>query len=135
MANEATKVELYGNNNSGDQRRYTVADAVAITKGTVLQLLDPRTASAAITEKVACAGIAAMDKEASDGSTSISAWTNGVFEMVASDAITIGAPVGLANTANYVFAVGSTAASGAYTIGYALEAASVGETINVRVRL
>ena len=86
MANEAKKVELYGSNCEGDVRRYTCADANAITKGTLLVLSDPRTASGGATSGAQFAGIAAVDKEASDGSTSIGCWTNGIFELTATGA-------------------------------------------------
>lgn len=136
MAREAVPVELY---NGGRQRRLTVADANAITKGTLLSLQDPRTASGSLGTSVAgafpCAGVASMDKEASDGSTSITVWTDGIFEMYASGAITRGNPI-VFTTGNYVNAVGSTAtASGAIIAGYAMETASDGEVINVRINL
>lgn len=134
MANEASKVELYGTNNSGSPRSYTVADATAITKYTLLALTDPRTAIAQTTSGQAIAGIAAESKEASDGVTRLSVYTDGVFEMVASAAITVGHPVMSANGANYILQA-TTAASGAAIIGYALETATAGETINVRVKL
>ena len=135
MANEWTKVELYGQNNDGDPRRYTVASGVAISKGTLLIISDPRTASAHTTASGAyMAGVAAMDKSATDLSTSISAWTNGVFEASASTAITVGYPVVSGDTANFV-AVAASAASGAAVIGYALETATAAEVINVRVML
>ena len=134
MANEWTKVELYGQNNDGDPRRYTVASGVAISKGTLLALTDGRTAAAHTSATQAIAGIAAMDKSATDLSTSISAWTNGVFEASASTAITVGYPVVSGDTANFV-AVAASTASGAAVIGYALETAAAKEVINVRVML
>ena len=134
MANEAIKVEL--TNEDGFPRRYTVASQVAISKGTLLRLVDSRTASGVITTSCPCAGIALMQKEANDFSTSISVWTDGVFEMVASSAIVIGSPVACSALANKIWTpsrIGT--ASGAQIIGYALEAADADETINVRVRL
>jgi hypothetical protein len=58
--------------------------------------------------------------------------------MVASGAITVGANVCASTTGslNYVSdATGVTAVSGAAIIGYALETASDGETIQVRLKL
>ena len=75
MAIAWKKVELYGQNNDGDPRRYTVASGVAIPKGTVLAMTDPRTAAAHSASGQAVAGVAAMAKSATDGSVSISAWT------------------------------------------------------------
>ena len=77
----AVIIELLGSR--GDPVRYTVANANSITKGDLLFLLDPRTVSGANLATGAAAGIAAMDKEASDGSTSISVYTNGIFDLVA----------------------------------------------------
>jgi len=137
MANEATIVELLGANNSGDKRRYTCADATAITKGTLLRLLDPRTASGAILTGAIFAGIASMDKEASDGSTSISCWTNGIFEIKASGAIAIGAKVKMAglpaNSVMQIDSVQDPISSFAIIVGTALETAAADEVINVRV--
>ena len=133
MAREAVKVELYGNNNDGDQRRFTCANATGITKGTILKFADPRTASASTGTADIVAGIAAMDKVANDGSTSISVWTNGIFELYASGAIAVGANVVTAAPGNYVKAVTDETASFAIVVGHALEAASDGEVINVRV--
>lgn len=134
MAYEATKVEL--TNNTGFPRRFTCADGVAIAKGALLKMTDPRTAALADGVADPIAGIASMDKEASDGSTSISVYTDGIFEMKASGAITIGAPVVSSSTANHVSMVsGIGIASGAAVIGYAMEAAADAEVINVRVRV
>ena len=78
MANEASIVELYGN--EGDVVTYTVADATAITKGTILRLHSgTRTAKASGASGELPVGIAAADKVASDGSTKIGVYTNGVF--------------------------------------------------------
>src|SRR4030042_5699109 len=93
MTNEAVKVTLLGSNNDGDQIRYTVADGYTISKGTILALSNPMTASSAFTSPVPLCGIASMDKDASDGSTTISAWTNGIFKIYTSGALTAGAPV------------------------------------------
>ena len=135
MANEWTKVELYGANNDGNPIRYTCASGAAIAKGSLLILSDPRTGAAHTTTVGGyCAGIAAMDKSATDHSTSISAWTDGVFEAVASGAITVGHPVKSSNEANKIEAA-TNAVIGSAILGYAMETASDGETINVRLRL
>jgi hypothetical protein len=140
--NEAIKVEL--TNSTGNPRRFTCADGTAISKGILLQLTDARTASASVTEADILAGIAAMDKEANDGATSITVWTDGIFEMKASGAITVGSPVisaggGAANTDLNCVAlaplIAGAAASGAAVLGYSLEEAIDNETVNIRVRL
>lgn len=135
VLNEVTVVELYGQNNGGDKIRYACASGVAISKGTILDLSDPRTVVASVSSQAATAGIAAMDKEADDLSTSISVYQNGVFKMVASESITAGANVKSYGEENVVLNVGIEAASFGVTIGKALEDASAGETINVRVNI
>ena len=143
MANEAVKVELYGANNDGSPRRYTVASGASIAKGTLLTLTDPRTAAACTASCSMLAGIAAMDKDGSDYSTSISAWTDGIFEMVASAAIAIGDKVKAASETGFLNTVqtagagaeAGSSASGAAVLGYALEAADDAETINIRVKM
>lgn len=134
MANEWTKVELYGANNDGQPRRYTCASGVAISKGTLCALTDARTVTAHASNNQMIAGIAAMDKSASDLSTSISVWTNGVFEATASDAILVGQAIIGSAVANKITRA-LPAASGAVIIGTALETATAAEAINVRVNL
>lgn len=133
MANEAIKVEL--TNNTGFPIRYACASGTAIAKGTLLILSDPRTVTAHSTGVGGVfAGIASMGKEATDYSTSISAWTDGIFEIKASGAITVGDKVKTSSAANYVEAI-TGAASGSIVVGTALETASDAEVINVRVRI
>lgn len=134
MAFEATKVEL--TNETGFPRSYTCASGTAITKGSLLNLSDPRTAAQSATEGEPLAGIASMDKSATDQSTRITAWTDGVFEMYASGAIVAGRPVMSAGSTgtNHV-KLAPTTASGAAILGYAEETAADDEVINVRVRL
>lgn len=138
MAREAIKVELYGENSAGVIRRYTVADGNNIPKGTILKLgSDPRTAAASVGTSDLVAGIASEEKEASDGATSIGVWTHGVFDLVASGAITLGAWVVTAAPGNYVKqATGADMASSfAIILGKCLETASDGETVNIAVNI
>lgn len=79
MANEAIIIELLGKNR-GEPIRYNVADAVEIGKGTLLKIANGRVAQAA-TDGSAFAGIAASDKAANDGSTTLAAYTHGIFEI------------------------------------------------------
>lgn len=141
MANEWKKVELYGANNDGEPRRYTIADGVNVSKGTLLRLIDTREASAALVHQCPLAGVAAHDKEKGDDSTTIACWTNGVFEATASAAILIGGAfgadaAGAAGTENQIVpSTGAVPASGSCIGGYALEAIGAGETANVRLKL
>ena len=141
MANQAVKVELYGNNGDGRPRRFTIADATTIKKGDLMKLTDQRTAaSAAETTSLAilaAAGIASMDKEANDGSTSISLWTDGIFELGCSGAVRKGETIGFLANNVVTSAQHLPAGSGAAIAGYALEdvAGNAFEVINVRINL
>ena len=131
MANEWVPVELYGTNNEGDIRRYTIADGTAVSKGQILFLSDPRTVS--LTHANIMGGVASEDHKANVGVTSIGAWTNGVFEAVASGAIACGAP--FRPTDFNKVAACPYAASGAMIGGYVLEDCADAETVNVRLML
>jgi len=135
MAREATKIELYGDNNDGGNRRFTVASNAAIVKGTFLKFAGPRTASASAGTGDFFAGIASMEKVNNDYSTSISAWTNGIFECTASGAITAGDLLKSAAPGNYVITCTTNATSQAVVIGYALETAAADETLAVRINV
>ena len=79
MANEAVIIELLGVK-KGRPVRYTCADAGAIPKGTLLKMTDPRTVVASSGDDP-FAGIAAHEKVALDGSTTITAYTHGIFDL------------------------------------------------------
>lgn len=135
MALEWEKVEL--TNNTGFPRRYAVASGVTIVKGTALTLTDERTAIATSTQGAPSAGIASMEKDGSDFSTSITAWTDGIFIVSASLGVAVGDPLMLAADRNHVM-VASLTASGAQIIGYSLDtegASAVGPRIKMRLRL
>lgn len=130
------KVEAYDAFNTS----MTVTDGTQISRGFLLQLTDPRTASKCTATGVAApqvsAGIAAMEKEASDGSTKITVWKQGIFDSVASGSIAVGAPV-IFLADGYIGQSEKSAhvASGARIVGYALETASDGERIEWRLNL
>lgn len=137
MANEATLRYANSDGSGNILQDYTVSGAVAITKGAILKMTDPRTAVLADGDGDVCAGIAARDKVANDGRTRLSVYRQGDFDVIASGAITIGHPVqtwastGAAN----VVAQATAALSGAAVIGYALETAAEGETFQMRLKL
>lgn len=85
MTNEAVIVELHGN--EGDAIDFTVADGTAISKGSVLEILEPRTATKTtgtagdVHGTHYFAGIAATDKEADDGATNLGVYTKGIFDL------------------------------------------------------
>ena len=129
MANEALL-----RNRLEDPIDFTVADGTGIEKGALLQLTDPRTASAATAATQKIAGIAAREKVASDGRTQLAVFRRGIFDMVASGAILVGAAVTACETANHVLSAAVTA-SGAAIIGHALETAAADEVIQIAVNV
>lgn len=81
MADEAVIIELHGDDNSGDVIRYTVADATAISKGTLCTINTANTAVATSVADSSFAGIASTDKEASDGAVTLGFFTKGKFDL------------------------------------------------------
>ena len=135
MANEAVIIELIGKV-PGCPIRYTCADANTIAKGTLLKFADPRTVTAhAAGADVPFAGIAAAEKLALDGSTSIAVYTNGIFDITAAaaGATAVGFAVCLSATANMIDnAAGGDLLNGSY-VGQALEEVSNDEQAAIRV--
>ncbi len=126
MTNEITKIELFGQNNDGDGMRFAIASSAVVVKGTLMNLSDPRTTAAATTVGEAISGIAGMGKNA-DHSTSITNWENGVFEAMASGAVTIGCKLYSSSDANYPNTLATTIglanpASGAEIVGICINA-------------
>lgn len=128
MANEAVL-----NVREEDPIDFTVADGVAIPKGTLCKLTDPRTAIASSGTGDKIAGICARDKIANDGRTQLACFKRGIFTMRADGTIAIGAPVMADGIDNKVIA--ATGVNGASIIGYALEAATVGTDLQVAVNI
>lgn len=79
MANEVNIVNFLGD--GGDVVEYTVANGTGISEGTLLHLKDPRTVVKSANKGEAFAGIAAADKEANDGATTIGAYTNVIADI------------------------------------------------------
>lgn len=139
-------VELYGENGGGDIVRYACGDNSAISKGKLLRLVDPRTASYACAKiGQPCAGVCSSDKKPGDGQLSVSCWTNAVFEAQCSMAALIGDPIIMTNN-NYIMSIASNATTttadvGIYAscaqnaIGRILEAGTDEETVNIRIKL
>ena len=87
----ATIIELLGKE-KGRPVRYTVADGVAIPKGTLMKVIEPRTAEATDGDDKPFCGIAATEKVISDGSTTLACYTHGIFKLTnsATTALTAG---------------------------------------------
>jgi len=134
MANEAVIIELLGN--GGDPIRFTCADGTTIPKGTVLELTDPRTVIANSAADKAIAGIAAQEKVADDGATSIAVYTNGIFDMdiVAGGTAVLGGDVVSSGAGNEIDDFDTLDGENGYVIGKSLETGAAGEKIAVRVR-
>ena len=136
MANEAVIIEL--GSNGGNPVRRTCADGATIEKGTLLVLSDPNTVAANSGTGEVFGGIAAHEKVANDGSTSISCYTSGVFDLTcnAGVGITCGDVV-VTSGANLIRVGTSAELSGANlgkVIGYAEETATASEVIRVRLK-
>lgn len=101
MAHEWTIIELLGNR--GNPVRYTVADGTAIPKGTVMVIGDNRTAVAHSAINEPFAGIAASEKVANDGSTTLACYTCGIFAGYdAAEEPAVGNRLKLGGTANSI---------------------------------
>jgi hypothetical protein len=133
MANEAVIIELLGN--GGDPIRYTVADGTGIPKGTLMYLsADPRTIAASSGQGQAFVGIAAAEKVANDGSTTLAVYTNGIFDLTDSGSgCTFGDILKLGGANTVATADEAGAQDLKEVVGYALETAGNSEVIAVRV--
>jgi hypothetical protein len=115
--------------------RYTVANAGAIPRGTILKLVTPNTAEASDADDNVCAGIAWMEKVASDGSTEITAALDGVWGLTCSAAgITVGNQVGI-NGANEIKVYSTLDDEHGWTMGRALETVVGAVVLKVRVNV
>ena len=132
MAREVTEIEGYGALEDGQGRRFTVASGTKIAKGTVLKHTNNRTAIASTGTGDIFAGVAAADKSATDLSTSITAWQNGIYEFTASGSITTGDNLQTATPGNYVMSI-TGSASGAIVVGAAQIDQTDGNRVQVRV--
>lgn len=131
MANEAVIIELF---NGGRPISFTCAEATTIEKGTLLELSGDRTVIASTTDNAAIVGIAAAEKVGGDGSTTIAAYTDGIFDML-TDAGSDAVGVMLANSATENVLQTADAADwlqGSY-VGHLLEAAGANEVCAVRI--
>lgn len=134
MANEAVIIELLGN--GGDPVRYTVADGNAVAKGTLMYLSgDPRTIAASSGEGQIFVGIAASEKVANDGQTTLAVYTHGIFDLKDSGSgMTLGDVCKLGG-ANTIATADEAGAQGAKEeVGLVLETAAANEVVAVLVR-
>ena len=136
MANEATIITLLGN--KGDPMRYTVADGVGISKGSLMVSRDAVTMAKSSGVGEPFVGIARDEKVLGDGSTTLAVYTNVLADIYASNnAINAGSMVMIsgANLITEASSVILTAiASYAAILGPAVENGAASEKIAVRVR-
>ena len=134
MANEAIIVELLGN--KGDPIRYTVADGVAIPKGSLMILVSPRTAEIHAVVDTPFIGIAAEEKVINDGQVSIAVITNCIAQLViktGGSAATIGDGVSLSSEVNAVELSASTDNEKGWEVGKAMEEIAAAATGMIRI--
>ena len=132
MANEATIIELF---NGGRPIRYTVADGATIEKGAIAVLTDPRTVITHAAADTPIVGIVAAEKVANDGSTTISVYTDGIFDITAAAAgvAAVGVLVAGSGTANMTTAADANDVLQNSTVGMVLEAQANDERCAIRV--
>ena len=136
MANKA----VLRDNNILVSRRYTCATSTGIPKGTYLKNADAHTASASEGTGDPFVGFAHADVNESTDSqfnteTSVTADKGGMYELYASQAITVNSYVKTAVPGNMIVECtdADMTASIAVAIGIAREEAAQGETINVEI--
>lgn len=77
----------------GQITRYTIGDTVAIEKYDILKFSGAYTVAKATAANDKMAGIAAEEKVANDGATTIGVYTNGIFDIQVGGAVAIGEQV------------------------------------------
>jgi hypothetical protein len=133
MANEWSIIELIGKV-PGCPIRFTCAEAVSIAKGTLLELTDPRTVIANTNDNAPVVGVCAFEKVGGDGSTTVTAYTNGIFSgLMAAGAQSTGKAVANSATENTVqVADAADFIQGSY-VGYLLADTAGGVVAPIRV--
>lgn len=114
----------------------TVADGTGIAKGALLKLSGDNTASLADTDEDVMAGVAATEKIASDGRTSVSViqGPGDEFTATSSGTITRGDAIGVeGDTTNTVRSIATVANSAMIRLGYALNSTTNGQTVRYKM--
>lgn len=129
MANEAT---LLARTSLPIKR--TVADGTGIEKGSFLKLTDPNTAIIHSAANDPIIGIAAAEKIASDGVTTLAVYKDGEFKATLSGSCTVGDALVMDASVNHVkTAPNVKTVSGSNIVGRALETGATGETIRIEL--
>ena len=104
---------------------FTVTDATAVPKGTIMTMSDPMTATATAAAADIVAGVAKNEKIASDGKVSHPIYRGGIFKVTASGSITVGDALTTTTGGNRLITAPNTVEN---IWGEALETASDGHT-------
>lgn len=136
MANEVTKIELFGANNDGQPIRYAVNAGSNYAKGTLMfisgtgrEMISLNTGA----NNMPVAGILAIDVS---GTSSASVWTQGIFEFTASGTILAGEPIAACGSKNIVVSsLVGLSGGGAAVFGYAMNTVEDAARFGVRVNL
>lgn len=135
MAAEAVIVELFGTP-PGRPIRGIVADNTAITKGSLMiWKTNPRTLVKHAGVDESFAGIAAVDKVASDGQLSIAVYTDGIFDITAAVAgvVAMGAMAAVSATPNMTTAADAADLLQSSNVGVVLEDQANDEVALIRI--
>ena len=130
--------EAYVNARDSDIRYVTVADANALTKGTIMVVgSSPNTAVAHSAVDELPLGILVEDKVALDGQTQVGIRVRGDVEIIAEASTVLGNMVVLAATANNVKEAGGTVSTLQLSriVGRALDTGSAGTFHTIRLML
>ena len=132
MAGEVVVTDVLGN--GGDVISYNILDGSTCPKGSIMELADGRTIQVCTATNKALAGVLCVEKTASDGVVKAGVYTNIVGKFtVSGGGVTLGAQVVVSSAANYIKDLDTLDEESGDIIGYALETATDGETVHVRV--
>jgi hypothetical protein len=106
---------------------FQCADGTGIEKGAILKLTDQMTASLADGDGDEVAGIAAAEKIANDGNTTIPVYRGGIFKGLAGTAITVGDNIDTHASTGATNELASAPGAG-HVVGMALETAGDTDT-------
>ena len=124
MVNEATLVI-----ETGPPIPFTVADGTGIEKGTILKITDPMTAVLADGDADIIAGIAAEEKIANDGKTTLAVYREGIFRGFAGNGgVTVGLAIVTDNGTSDDNELANAGAADEAVIGTSFETASSAES-------
>ena len=132
MANEAVIIELF---NGGRPIRYECADGATIEKGALAVITDPRTVVTHAVVDTPIAGVVAQEKVINDDTTTVSVYTDGIFDMTAAagGVTAVGARCAGSGTANMITVADAADLIQSSDVGMCLEAHANNEVAAVRI--